>query len=201
MGSTAFFEGMGLGAGLIVAIGAQNAFVLRQGLQRRHVLICVLICSVCDIALIALGVSGMGSMLAVNAAWSSAAKWGGSLFLIVYGARSARAALRPKTRESPSSAECSGYASVAASAFEFSLLNPHVYLDTVVLLGSIGARHLGMDRVLFATGAMLASILWFFSLGFGARFAAPVFAKPLAWRYLDGGIALIMWAIAIARFR
>lgn len=193
----AFLKGLGIGASLIVAIGAQNAFVLRQGLLRQYVLTCAAICTLCDMALINCGVAGMGTLIAQNPMLLNAAKWGGAVFLAAYGARSAWAAFHSGglavTRESNRS-----HAAIVISAFSFSLLNPHVYLDTVVLLGAVGAQQQGAARAAFTIGAMTASALWFFGLGYGARLLAPVFARPAAWRVLDGLIALIMWMIALS---
>ncbi|QRX84326.1 LysE/ArgO family amino acid transporter [Glaciimonas sp. PAMC28666] len=197
METAAFLKGLGLGGGLIIAIGAQNAFILRQGLQRQYVLTSVLICGLCDSLLIALGVAGVGTLIANNPALFAFSKWGGAAFLCWCGIRSAIAAMKPAgllTTTAPLAPP--RYAAVIASALAFSLLNPHAYLDTVVLLGSVGGQEIGIGRVLFAAGAMLASLLWFLSLGLGARFAAPMFAKPNAWRILDGVIALVMWSIA-----
>jgi len=197
MESAAFIKGMGLGGGLIIAIGAQNAFVLRQGLQRQYVLTSALICSLCDAMLIAFGVAGVGALIADNPSLFAFSKWGGAAFLFWYGIRSALAAWKPAALTTASKPVAPPrHAAVIASALAFSLLNPHAYLDTVVLLGSVGGQEIGIGRVLFAAGAMLASLLWFLGLGFGARFAAPVFAKPISWRVLDGVIAVVMWAIA-----
>lgn len=197
METAAFIKGMGLGGGLIIAIGAQNAFILRQGLQRQYVLTSVLICGLCDALLIALGVAGVGTLIANNSALFAFSKWGGAAFLCWCGIRSAKAAIKPTGLMATTAPLAPPrYAAVIASALAFSLLNPHAYLDTVVLLGSVGGQEIGIGRVLFAAGAMLASLLWFLSLGFGARFAAPMFAKPNAWRILDGVIAVVMWSIA-----
>jgi L-lysine exporter family protein LysE/ArgO len=200
MDGTAFIKGMGLSGGLIIALGAQNTFVLRQGLQRQYVLTCVLICILCDALLIAIGVAGMGTLIAANPSLLTAAKWIGAAFLTGYGARAAYAAWRPATLATSDLHTPPSHAAIIATAFAFSLLNPHVYLDTVVLLGSMGGQEPGHGRTLFAAGAMLASAIWFVSLGLGARFAAPLFAKTSAWRVLDGSIALIMWALAVSLF-
>lgn len=200
MDGTAFIKGMGLSGGLIIALGAQNTFVLRQGLQRQYVLTCIFICILCDCLLIAAGVAGMGSLVAGNPVLLTAAKWIGALFLIVYGLRAARAAMRPQALSAKEAATPPTHAAVIATAFAFSLLNPHVYLDTVLLLGSIGGQETGNRRLLFAAGAMLASVLWFLSLGLGARYTAPVFSRPRAWQVLDGSIALVMWTLAALLF-
>lgn len=200
MDTAVFFKGMGLGAGLIVAIGSQNAFLLRQGLQRRYVLSCVCICIACDALLIAAGVSGMGSLISGQPSLLLWIKLAGALFLLVYGLRAARAAWRPSVLLAGTAPPASGHLAVVVAAFAFSLLNPHVYLDTVILLGSIGGQQSGAGRWHFGAGAILASALWFAGLGFGARFLAPLFAKPQAWRVLDGVIAIVMWSIALSLF-
>lgn len=197
----AFLRGLGIGASLIIAIGAQNAFVLKQGLLRQYVLTSVMICTICDIVLIYAGVAGMGALIASSPSLLLAAKWGGAAFLTWYGARSAWAAIAPGTLAADAAGVIPSHAAVALSALSFSLLNPHVYLDTVVLLGAIGAQEVGPARTAFTVGAMSASTLWFVTIGYGARLLAPLFAKPAAWRVLDGLIALVMWAIAISLLR
>jgi L-lysine exporter family protein LysE/ArgO len=191
----AFLKGLGIGASLIVAIGAQNAFVLRQGLLRQYVLTCALICTACDMGLIYAGVTGMGALISAAPNLLLLAKWGGAAFLIIYGARSAWAAFKAAglvaTEVAPRS-----HMAIVISAFSFSLLNPHVYLDTVVLLGAVGGQQIGVARSAFAAGAMTASTLWFFGLAYGARLLAPLFSKAAAWRVLDGLIAIVMWSIA-----
>jgi len=192
------FAGFALGASLIIAIGAQNAFVLRQGLRREHVLPVVVTCTLCDVALIALGAAGFGSLVRAFPAVTSIAAWGGAAFLLVYGALSFRSAVRTgalDVAEKPPRALPSAGAAIAAT-LALSLLNPHVYLDTVVLLGSVAAQHPAPERLAFALGAMSASAAWFAGLGYGARLLAPLFAKPRAWRVLDVAIGVIMWWIA-----
>lgn len=200
MDSAIFLKGMGLGASLIVAIGTQNAFLLKQGLKRHYVLTCILVCLVCDALLISAGVAGMGTVIANNPSFLLWAKAGGATFLIAYGLRAANSAWRPAALTASTAKAPDGYWAVIGAALAFSLLNPHAFLDTVILLGSIGGQHEGSGRVYFAGGAIMASALWFFVLGFGARYLAPVFAKPVAWRVLDGIIALVMWAIAASLF-
>lgn len=195
--SAALLKGLGMGAGLIVAIGAQNAFVLRQGLLKRYVFVCALICALCDMVLISAGVAGMGSLIMAHPALLALAKWGGALFLAYYGLRSAMAALKAGGLVAASQGATSDAAAIA-SAFSFSLLNPHVYLDTVVLLGAVGGQQPGEGRIEFALGAMSASVLWFFGLAYGARLVAPLFARPVAWRILDGLIAVVMWMLAVS---
>lgn len=192
-----FLQGFGLGAGLIIAIGAQNAFVLQQGLRRQHVFATAAICALCDAALILLGVAGLGAVITQSAHLTAVATWGGAAFLFVYGARSFWSALRPGTLDAEQSTlPGSTLRATLLAVLGVSLLNPHVYLDTVVLVGSVGGRYPAGDRVAFAAGAMTASCLWFFGLAYGAARLAPLFRRPLAWRLLDLGVGAIMWAIA-----
>ena len=195
----AALSGLGLGLSLIVAIGAQNAFVLRQGLRREHVLAVVLICALSDAALIAAGVAGGGVLFTAIPWLVDVIRWAGAAFLLAYGVLAAVRAIRtPKPgavglRAGTSTAGTLGAA--IATCLALTWLNPHVYLDTVLLLGSVAATH-GDLRWFFAAGAVAGSILWFTSLGYGARLLAPLFAKPIAWRVLDGVIALVMIALA-----
>ncbi len=197
----ALLQGFGLGAGLIIAIGAQNAFVLRQGLERHHVFATAAICTLCDMTLIALGVGGMGSLVTRLPALAAAASWGGAVFLLLYGARSFRAAISPGALSTAGAADPPALGATLLAALGFSLLNPHVYLDTVVLIGSVGARFPPDQRVGFGAGAMLASTVWFFGLAYGAAQLAPLFRRPAAWRVLDVVIGVTMWAIAISLIR
>ena len=195
---SATLSGFVLGATLIIAIGAQNAFILRQGLMRSHVFILCLICGASDAFLIALGVAGLGTLIAGNPTLITVVTIGGALFLATYAVFALRRALRPTamTTEAPGGKPMPLGAAIA-TCLAFTVLNPHVYLDTVVLLGSLSARYDGSARVAFAGGAMTASFVWFFSLGYGARLLAPLFARPQAWRVLDLIIAAIMAALAI----
>lgn len=194
----AALAGLGLGLSLIVAIGAQNAYVLRQGLRREHVIAVILICALSDLVLIALGVGGAGFVFDRIPWLVVAVRFAGAAFLLVYAVLAARRALRPAKglRASDAPARAS-LGTVVATCLALTWLNPHVYLDTVVLLGSIASTH-GADRWWFGAGAGLGSILWFTALGLGARLLAPVFARPLAWRILDGLIAVVMFAIAVS---
>ncbi len=200
MEATAFLKGIGLGGSLIVAIGSQNAYLLRQALKREFVLSCIAICVICDVVLIAAGVAGMGQLITQAPALLFWIKIAGAGFLFWYGLRAARSALNPGAMAAGDSASVGDRRTVIAAMLAFSLLNPHVYLDTVVLLGSIGGQQAGNGRWYFALGAMLASLLWFGSLGLGARYLTPVFAQPRAWQILDGVIALVMWGLAISLF-
>lgn len=192
-----FLSGLGTGAGLIIAIGAQNAFVLRQGLLRQHVLPVVLVCIGGDILCICAGVAGMGALIRTNEWLLEFFRWGGALFLTVYGISAARRAASGNGSMEISEVGAGSFMKAITSCLAFTFLNPHVYLDTVVLLGSIAAQY-GKDlKWPFASGALTASVLWFIGLGFGARLLLPIFQNPRAWRILDSLIALVMWAIAL----
>ena len=196
--------GLLTGLSLIVAIGAQNAFVLRQGLRRDYVGPIVTVCTLSDLVLIVAGVAGIGAVIQ-HADWAlQAVRWFGVAFLTWYGLSSAWRARHPSALPAPSGAGANadanaagvGLASTLRRAFALTWLNPHVYLDTVVLLGSIANTHGPSGRWLFAIGAGVASTLWFAGLGFGARFAAPLLTTPRAWQVLDLLIAATMLAIA-----
>lgn len=210
--------GLGLGLSLIVAIGAQNVFVLRQGIRREHVLAVVAICAVSDAVLIIAGVAGLGFVIATAPWLVVVARWAGALFLLGYGLLAARRAwkggddaLRAEAGDSSDAAPAAsgGTATATRTATRTALapviltvlaltwLNPHVYLDTVLMLGSISATH-GENRWLFAAGAVAASILWFTALGFGARYLGRWLRTPRSWRMLDAIIAVIMIALAIS---
>ena len=196
----AFITGILTGAGLIIAIGPQNAHVLRLGILRRQVLPTVLVCACVDAVLIAAGLSGMGALVQASPILLQVAAVGGAVFLGWYGIKAARRAFHPQAmtiERAGADAPVSIGAAIGAAA-AFSLLNPHVYLDTVLLLGSIGSQQAPGLRPWFGLGAVLASFSWFFSLGYGARYLAPLFARPIAWRVLDGSIALVMWGIAVS---
>ncbi|QHE90822.1 LysE/ArgO family amino acid transporter [Pandoraea fibrosis] len=195
----AFWRGMALGASLIMAIGAQNAFVLRQGILKRHVGLVVAVCAVCDMALIAAGVAGMGGLIAAYPSFLAAVTWGGAAFLFWYGLRAWRAALRGAGALQADGSHAATQEMTWQRAFVLvlmlSLLNPHVYLDTVILLGGIGAREASPGNVWFAAGAMTASVLWFTLLGYGARLLAPLFSRARAWQILDGIVGMMMWGL------
>jgi L-lysine exporter family protein LysE/ArgO len=193
---TAALSGFVTGLSLIVAIGAQNAFVLRQGLRRRHVLLVVAVCALSDLVLILAGVAGIGTVVERAPGVLVVVRWFGAAFLLGYGLLAARRALRGGHLEAAADRQLSTSA-VLAAALAFTWLNPHVYLDTVVLLGSLASTH-GEHRWEFAAGAGLGSIAWFTALGFGARLLRPVFARPAAWRVLDGVIAVVMTALAVS---
>lgn len=215
--TTALLAGFGLGLSLIVAIGAQNLFVLRQGIRREHALAVAAVCAVSDAALIALGVSGLGFVLH-GAPWLvTAVRWAGFAFLLCYGLLAARRALRRSgealvvdgadsqatARDTDAGGTTLATAAparllpVLATCLALTWLNPHVYLDTVFLLGSVASTH-GADRWWFAAGAATASVAWFFALALGARYLGRWLATPRAWRILDGVIAVVMIAIAVS---
>jgi L-lysine exporter family protein LysE/ArgO len=181
---------------LIAAIGAQNAFVLRQGIRREHVLPVVALCTVSDMALIAAGIAGVGAVINAHPATVDIAKVGGALFLFGYGLLAARRAWRPSTL-TPSEATPARLAGVLVTCLALTFLNPHVYLDTVVLLGTLANEHRD-ERWMFGIGAVTASAVWFFSLGLGARRLTGLFAKPMTWRILDGLIAATMIGLGVA---
>jgi L-lysine exporter family protein LysE/ArgO len=197
----AFVQGLALSLGLIVAIGAQNAFVLRQGLRREHVGSVVLFCALADAVLIAAGVLGMAQALGEHEEFARALALAGAVFLAVYGWQALRRARQSNQLRAEESGAGVRLAAVMAQAAAFTLLNPHVYLDTVLLVGSIGAQQPIALRPWFVAGASFASLFWFGMLGFGARWLAPWFAKPRAWQVLDGLIGLTMWVLAFLLVR
>lgn len=190
--------GFATGLSLIVAIGAQNAFVLRQGIRREHVRAAVLICMLSDIVLIFAGIAGLGALLEVAPWFITVARLGGAGFLLIYAAFAARRALNPGALTLSSEESGSTLKSVIITTLALTWLNPHVYLDTVVLLGSIASAQGPSGRWMFGIGAALGSIAWFSALGFGARYLRSFFANPVSWRILDGAIALIMLALAVS---
>lgn len=193
--AAAYVPGLLLGLSLIVAIGAQNAFVLRQGLRREHVFLVCVICAGSDAALIAAGVAGFGRVVAALPWLAPVMRYGGVAFLLVYGARAFWAAARPGAALAPLGGPTAPLGRTVLTVLAFTWLNPHVYLDTLVLLGSVSTRY-GAHRAAFALGAMSGSALFFFALGFGARYFAPLFARPGAWRVLDLLIGCVMTAVA-----
>jgi L-lysine exporter family protein LysE/ArgO len=193
----ALTSGMGFGLSLIIAIGAQNAFVLRQGLRREHVLPVVAVCAVSDVVLILAGIAGLGSLLDLAPWIVDVMRVGGAAFLLTYAVIAARRARHPAAIEADESRSAGALWPVVATCLALTWLNPHVYLDTVVLLGSVAATH-GDDRWWFGVGACLGSIVWFASLGYGARLLRPVFARPRSWQVLDALIAAVMALIALS---
>ncbi|MFD1883306.1 LysE/ArgO family amino acid transporter [Paracoccus pacificus] len=189
-----YLAGLGTGLSLILVIGAQNAFVLKQGLLRQHVFWVCLFCALSDAVLISLGVGGAGIIAAQAPVAMQVMRWGGAAFLIWYGARAFRAAWRGDTALRAGRGGGATLAATIGTVAALTWLNPHVWLDTVVLLGAVSASHEGAP---FAAGAITASFLFFFALGYGARLLAPVFRRPRAWQVLDAAIGVIMWSIAL----
>lgn len=200
--SPIFLQGLGMGASLIMPIGAQNAYVIRTGVAGRHVVLTVMACVLIDVALIALGMSGFGALIEHSPRLLTAARWGGAAFLLWYGLRCLNSCRRGAA--APSAADGSGAGGTAATSagralgivVAMSLLNPHVYLDTVVLLGAVGSSLAAGHRVSFAAGAMTASLLWFSALGLGARRCAFVLARPAVWRAIEGFTGATMLVLA-----
>lgn len=192
-------SGFLLGATLIIAIGAQNAFILRQGLLREHVFVLCLICALADAALIAAGVAGLGTLIAQAPVLIWWVTLGGALFLTAYALIAFRRAVHPGALRAAGMSG-GGLRQAVLTCLAFTFLNPHVYLDTVVLLGSLSARYAGEARLAYSLGAIAASFAWFFALGYGARLLQPVFARPSAWRVLDVVIGLVMAGLAASLF-
>ncbi|WP_171239671.1 LysE/ArgO family amino acid transporter [Ruegeria sp. HKCCA5491] len=192
--STSLIAGFVLGFSLILAIGAQNAFVLRQGLRREHVFSLCLTCAVSDAILIAAGVAGFGTLAQIFPWFETAMRYGGAIFLTWYGLRSLSSAWRGGAVMEIGQGQTASLKSVLLTVLAFTWLNPHVYLDTVVLIGSISAQY--EDQLAFALGAMSASFVFFFSLGYGASLLSPVFARPRAWQVLDVVIGVVMLTLA-----
>lgn len=193
----AFVAGFLLGGSLIIAIGAQNAFILRQGLLRSHVFVLCLICALSDALLIAAGVAGLGILVSHSPLLITAVTLGGAAFLAVYAFTALRRAMNPNALAAAKSGETALVPAIL-TCLAFTFLNPHVYLDTVLLIGGLSAQYEGQARLAFAVGAMSASFVWFFGLGYGARLLQPIFAKPSAWRVLDLLIAFVMAALALS---
>lgn len=193
-------SGFLLGASLIIAIGAQNAFILRQGLLRQHVFILCLICALSDALLIAAGVAGLGSLISQSPTLITIVSVLGAAFLFSYAFIAFKRAFHPGVMHAAKQGATSLKVAIA-TCLTLTFLNPHVYLDTVVLVGSLSAQFAGAERVAYGVGACLASFLWFFSLGYGARLLEKIFQKPSAWRVLDFAIGIIMALIGFSLIR
>ncbi|XVU24675.1 LysE/ArgO family amino acid transporter [Actinoplanes sp. CA-054009] len=191
---TSVLAGFAASAVLIVAIGAQNAFVLRQGLRREHVLAVVLVCALSDLLLILAGIGGLGAVVTARPDTVTVIRWVGAAFLVTYAVLAARRALRPAAL-SPAERAPATLGATLLTCLALTYLNPHVYLDTVLLLGSVAQQH--PHRWLFGAGAAAASVVWFTALGAGAHRLAPLLARPAAWRVLDGFIAVVMLGVAV----
>ncbi|MEH3091131.1 MAG: LysE/ArgO family amino acid transporter [Agrobacterium cavarae] len=195
MDFSVYLTGFTMGLTLIMAIGAQNAFVLRQGLRGDHVFAVCLACALSDAILITIGVTAFRQIAMVMPAIEPAMRYAGAAFLVWYGAKSLQSALRSSEALAAVSGTVTPFAPTLLTCLALTWLNPHVYLDTVVLIGTISTQFPGKEAV-FGAGAATASCVFFFSLGYGARWLRPVFANPAAWRILEGVIALVMWLIA-----
>ena len=191
----AFIPGLLTGLSLIIAIGAQNAFVIRQGLTKKHVFLVVAICAVSDALLILLGVAGLGALIAGLPWLLETIRWFGVAYLTWFGIKSLMSAFKSQSLDATGMQSASAK-TVVLSVLGFTFLNPHVYLDTVILLGSIG-NQFGQDKWWFALGGAVASVLWFSSIGFGAKAASRFMSKPVFWKVLDSVIAAVMFSIAI----
>ena len=191
----ALIPGFFTGLSLIVAIGAQNAFVIRQGLLRSHVLLVVIVCSISDALLIVLGTGGLGKVVQSNPNLLTFIRWFGVVYLTWFGIKSLRSAFKENQLLATGQAEIS-WKRILTTVLALTYLNPHVYLDTVIFVGSIANQFEG-DKWFFALGASIASVVWFSTIGFGARAASHLMSKPIFWRILDISIALIMFSIAL----
>lgn len=193
-----FLNGLGVTAGLIMAIGAQNIHVLRTGIRREHVGLTVITCILIDTILIGLGVAGVGALVQASPLLLAVAKWGGAAFLLWYGLRSWRAVFAGSAMQIAPDQARSTWRQALLSVLALSLLNPHVYLDTVVLLGAIGGGFAPAARPSFFAGAVCASAIWFVALGYGATRLARLFAKPVAWKWIDGIAGTTMLALSVS---
>lgn len=191
----AFFQGFGIGGGLIAAIGAQNSFVLAQGVKKQHIFVVPLLCSIIDITLIVAGTAGVGTFVSERPQIAYYASIFGALFLGVYGLKSLYSACFANILEK-SVTKIGSLRSIVLTTLALSLLNPHVYFDTIIMLGSISGQFAGGLRLFFALGACSASVLWFFALSLGGTLLEPFFRRPLSCRILDISICLVMWIIA-----
>lgn len=194
-----YLAGLGTALSLIVAIGAQNALVLRQGLLRQHVFTICLFCALSDAILISAGVAGAGAIVKAHPFFLQLMRWGGAAFLIWYGFKSFRAAWEGGQSLHAASQGTQTLKAALLAVAAITWLNPHVYLDTVILIGAVSAQ--AESRMFFALGAISGSFLFFFALGYGARLLAPIFARPVAWRILDVIVGLMMWTIAFGLIR
>lgn len=195
---TAFIQGMAIGGSLIMAVGAQNAFVLKQGLKQSHSLPIAALCSLIDAIMITAGVAGLGHLILAFPLIKDIASFGGAIFLFIYGYGALKSSFTEQKMQDEQELAADSLKKAVITTLAISFLNPHLYLDTVVLLGSISVQFEGTAKQWFGAGAVLASFVWFFSLSIGARYLSPIFQKPKAWCYLDRFICLTMWSIALA---
>jgi len=194
---TALFSGFGVGAGLIIAIGAQNAFVLGQGLRRHHHIMVACVCALCDAVLISLGIAGLGRLISASPLWTDIMAWGGAAFLGWYGLQALRSAFSDHRLKKDKSHGRSRR-DILLFTLAVTLLNPHVYIDTIVLLGSVAAQFPRTEQMYFGVGAVLASFTWFATLSIGAAWASPYLARPLTWKIIDASTGIVMWTVAVS---
>lgn len=191
-------QGFGLNAGMIIPIGAQNAYVLNQGINRQHHITTATLCSILDIILVSAGIFGGGALLSQNETLLTSVTVGGILFLTFYGYLSLRNAFNSQSNEKKTSSVAKGRIAVIMGALAVTILNPQVYLDTVVILGSIGGQFEGNDRIAFAIGTALSSLVWFYGLSLGAAKLAPTLSKPKVKKSIDFVVAMIMFVVALS---
>ncbi len=191
-----FLQGLLVSFGLIIAIGAQNIYVLKKGILKEHTFMIASICFLLDASLIAIGVKGIGKTLELHPSFFIYITWFGILFLILYGLLALKNTMITQNMKIKAVKEKSSFNKMIIATFAISLLNPHVYLDTVLLIGSIGSHYRGLSQNLFIAGAVSASFIWFFSLAYGSRILIPIFKKPITWKLLDLLTALIMFYVA-----
>lgn len=197
---SAMLQGVVLGLGMIIPIGAQNAYILGRGINQNHHLLAATLCIFCDVTLIGLGIFGAGALINSSEWAMLLITWGGIMFLCTYGLLSFKTAYENKYQEAQTQSLIKNRKVVIASTLAVTLLNPHVYLDTVMVLGSVGGQFQGQDKIAYAVGTMLASILWFYSLAIGAAKLGPMLAQPKFLRFIDLVVGFIMWAIAFSLY-
>jgi len=196
-----FFQGFALGLSMIVPIGAQNAFVLNQGIKRNHHLTAASLCMVCDFSLIVLGIYGSSALISQNEFLLLVLTWGGIVFLALYGFLSFAAVFKAQSQQQVRHQKTLLFKSVVLTTLAVTLLNPHVYLDTVVILGGVGSQFVAGDRLLFTLGCMLASLVWFYALALTAAKLAPVLSKKSSKQIIDFLVGCVMWTISLGLFR
>ena len=195
------FQGLALGLSMIVPIGAQNAFVLNQGIKRNHHLTTASLCMLCDFSLIVLGIYGSGALISQSERLLIVVTWGGILFLALYGFLSFRAVFKAQSQQQTTQQRPLLLKSVVLTTLAVTLLNPHVYLDTVVILGGVGSQFVAVDRLLFTLGCMLASLVWFYALALTAAKLAPVLSKKSTKQIIDFLVGCVMWLISLGLFK
>ncbi|ADD67802.1 Lysine exporter protein (LYSE/YGGA) [Denitrovibrio acetiphilus DSM 12809] len=194
---TAFLTGMGTSAGLIIAIGAQNAYLLTQSVRRNHYVTIAVICAIFDVLFISVGVAGVGTFLNGSPLLMKIAAWGGASFLFFYGLMSFRSAFRKNTMNLLEQTDDS-LKKVIVTTLAVTVLNPHVYIDTIVLMGGISAQFESYNRLMFAIGACLSSVIWFYLLAVAGTKLQGIFRKPVTWKLLDGSVGTVMWLIGLS---